>query len=184
MENQQNIILMGHLYGVTVDIEGVSELADFEVIEIEDDSNPYHKLLGIYWDFDMDAVINLKKWKMTFEKKSLRVLVPLDPAEGARYAKPIHDFLEDDDDLDHIKFRVWNEDWIKPTDDGKITWDRDSSYTLNSDEELEHWQNQLHEVSTLRCNIMTKSLQCVLTKSRKLLHYDALTDVDLFLDEF
>lgn len=38
---------MGHLYGVTVDIEGVNALADFEVIEIVDDSNPYPALLGI-----------------------------------------------------------------------------------------------------------------------------------------
>lgn len=47
MANQQKIIPMGHLYGVTVDIEGASALADFEVIEIVDDSNPYPTLLGI-----------------------------------------------------------------------------------------------------------------------------------------
>lgn len=33
MENQQNIIPKGCLYGVTVDIEGASALADFEVID-------------------------------------------------------------------------------------------------------------------------------------------------------
>jgi len=32
---------------VTIDIEGVSTLADFEVIEIVDDSNPYPAFLGI-----------------------------------------------------------------------------------------------------------------------------------------
>ena len=41
MANQQKIIPMGRLQGVTVDIEGASTLADFEVIEIIDDSNPY-----------------------------------------------------------------------------------------------------------------------------------------------
>ena len=46
MENQQKIIPMGRLQGVTVDIEGASALADFEVIEIVDDSNPYPMLLG------------------------------------------------------------------------------------------------------------------------------------------
>ena len=55
---------------------------------------------------------------------------------------------------------------------------------LDSDEELEHWQNQLHEVSTLRCNMMTKSLHCVSFKVRDLPHYDGLTDVDCFLDAF
>lgn len=52
---------MGHLYGVTVDIEGARVLADFEVTKIVDDNNHYPTLLGIDWAFDMDAVINLKK---------------------------------------------------------------------------------------------------------------------------
>ena len=34
MANQQKIILVGRLYGVTVDIEGESALTNFEVIEI------------------------------------------------------------------------------------------------------------------------------------------------------
>ena len=47
MANQQKILPMGRLQGVTVDIEGASALADFEVIDIVDDSNPYPMLLGI-----------------------------------------------------------------------------------------------------------------------------------------
>jgi len=42
----------------------VSVLANFEVIEIVNDINPYPMLLGIDWDIDMNGVINLKKWKM------------------------------------------------------------------------------------------------------------------------
>lgn len=57
-------------------------LADFEVIEIVDDSNPYPMLLGIYWAFDMNGVINLKNPTMSFERKSLRLVAPLEPAEG------------------------------------------------------------------------------------------------------
>jgi len=76
---------MGRLQGITMDIEGASALVDFELIEIVDDRNPYSSLLGIYWTTDMNRVINLKKRKMIFEKKSLRVIIPLDPAEGLRY---------------------------------------------------------------------------------------------------
>ena len=83
MENQQKILPMGRLKGVTVDIEGASALADFEVIDIVDDNNPYPTLLGIDWATDMNGVINLKKPKMIFEKKSLCVVVPLEPAKGA-----------------------------------------------------------------------------------------------------
>ena len=88
---------MGQLYGVIVDIEGESALANFEVIEIVDDKNPYPALLGIDWVFYMDVIINLKKQRMTFEKKALRVIAPLDPAEGACYTEPVHDYVEDDD---------------------------------------------------------------------------------------
>ena len=83
MANQQKIFPMGRLQGVIVDIEGANAQANFEVIEIVDDNNPYPVLLGIDWAIDMNRVINPKKHKMIFEKKSLCVVVPLDQAEGA-----------------------------------------------------------------------------------------------------
>lgn len=86
---------------MTVDIEGASALADFKLIEIVDDINPYPMLLGIDWANEMNRVINLKKKKIIFEKESLRVIVPLDPAEGSCYTKPVHNY-ESEDDLDCI----------------------------------------------------------------------------------
>ena len=76
---------LGRFLIVPIDIDGVSTLADFEVIEIIDDNNPYPSLLGIEWEMANAAVINLKKRQMTFEGKDLRVIVPLDPSQGARY---------------------------------------------------------------------------------------------------
>jgi len=67
MTNQQKIPPMGRLQGIAVDIEGASMLADFEVIEIVDDNNPYPALLEIDWATDMNEVINLKKRMMIFE---------------------------------------------------------------------------------------------------------------------
>ena len=84
-----------------MDIEGASALADFEVIEIVDDSNPYPALLWIDWATDMNEVINMKNRKMIFEKKSLRIVILLDLAEGARYIASVCDY-ESDDDLDCI----------------------------------------------------------------------------------
>lgn len=108
MENQQNIILMGHLHGVVLDIEGANVLTDFEVIEIVDDSNPYPSFVRIDWAFDMNDIINLKKWSMVFEKKNLRVVVPWDLDEGEWYIEPIHDDY-DDEDIDHIyKLTTWD----------------------------------------------------------------------------
>ena len=101
MTNQQKVILIGRLQWVTVDIEGTSTLVDFEVIEIMDDSNPYPALLGIDWATDLNGVINLKKRKIIFENKSLRVIVPLDTVEGSRYTEPVCDY-ESDDNLEYI----------------------------------------------------------------------------------
>ena len=52
---------MGRLLNVPVDIDGVRSLANFEVIEIIDKSNPFPTLLGIDGAFDNLAIINLKK---------------------------------------------------------------------------------------------------------------------------
>ena len=73
---------------------------------------------------------------------------------------------------------------MNPTVDGRITWDRESSYTSNSNEELEHSQNWLDELTTLICNMMTRSVHCVSSKVRNLPTYDGLNDVDVFLDAF
>ena len=101
MTNQQKIIPMGRLQGITMDIEGASALVDFEVIEIVGDSNPYPTLLGIDWANDMNGLINLKKCKMIFEKNSLCIVVPLDLVEGLHYTELQRDY-ENDNDLDCI----------------------------------------------------------------------------------
>jgi hypothetical protein len=43
-----------------MNIDGVSSVAYFEVIEIVDDSQPYIVLMGIEWSFDNQEIINLK----------------------------------------------------------------------------------------------------------------------------
>lgn len=62
-------------------------LEDFEAIEIVDGSKPYPLLLAIDWVTDMNGVINMKKCKMISEKKSLCIVIPLDPTEGSHYIK-------------------------------------------------------------------------------------------------
>ena len=51
----------GRFPNVLIDIDGVNTLADFEVIELIDDSNPYPALVGIEWAMENATVINLKK---------------------------------------------------------------------------------------------------------------------------
>ena len=80
--NQHNIIPLGVLPQVLVDIVGVKVRADFEVIQIVDDADPYPALLGLDWAIDMGGIINLKQRSMIFEIYGTRMIVPLDLAEG------------------------------------------------------------------------------------------------------
>jgi len=141
MANQQKIVPMGRLQGVTIEIEGASTQIDFEVIEIVDDSNPYPALLEIDWAVDMNGVINLKRRKMIFKKKCLHVVVPLDLAEGACYTKPVRN-EDSNDELDGIyQITAQDQDQVNLTVDERISWEHDISCTLDSDEEIKQWQN-------------------------------------------
>jgi hypothetical protein len=50
-----------------MNIDGVHSVAEFEVIEIMDDSQPYLALMGLEWEFDNHAIINLKRREMIFQ---------------------------------------------------------------------------------------------------------------------
>jgi hypothetical protein len=52
LTNQHTIVLIGRLTGIHVNIDGVHNMADFEVIEIIDDSQPYPSLIGLEWAAD------------------------------------------------------------------------------------------------------------------------------------
>lgn len=68
--NQYKIYLIGKQENIEVNIDGVRSKVDFEVIEIIDDTNPYPTLLGIDWEFDNLAILNLKKRQMSFDLKT------------------------------------------------------------------------------------------------------------------
>jgi hypothetical protein len=89
LENQHKIVPIGRLTGVSVSIDGVCNLADFEVIEIVDGSTPYPTLLGLDWAFENQTIIDLKKRQMIFEVEDLKVTASLDPTEGRRYVEPV-----------------------------------------------------------------------------------------------
>jgi hypothetical protein len=81
----------GRIEHVPVEIDEVRTFADFEVIDIVDDSCPYPALLGIDWDFDNFTIIDLKKRGMTFEGDEHRFIAPLDLDEGHRCTEPIRE---------------------------------------------------------------------------------------------
>ena len=79
MANRYCIFSIGKLENVEIDVAGVKTVADFEVIKIMGDKGPYPELLGINWDYNRYAVIDLKKDTMAFEANIIKVVQPLDP---------------------------------------------------------------------------------------------------------
>ena len=65
-----------------MDIEGLRTFADFEVLNIVDDTNPYPILLRIGWTMGNQTIINSKRRILSFEDDEMRVFAPLDPLEA------------------------------------------------------------------------------------------------------
>jgi hypothetical protein len=160
LENQHKIIPIGRLTGVSVSIDGVHNMADFEVIEIVDGSTPYPTLLGLDWAFDNQTIIDLKKRQMIFEVEDLKVTVSLDPTEGRRYVEPVKG-----KEIDNLyNMTAWMDDYVNPTTDGVLSWRSISSCASDSEEALENWKQRLHEVSTRKCARITHALRWIGTE--------------------
>jgi hypothetical protein len=184
MANQQAVSPFGRLEHVPVDVDGVRTFANFEVIEIVDDSCPYHVLLGIDWAFNNSTVVDLKKRRMTFEGNVLKVITPLDPDEGCRYTEPIR---EEDHvyELENIyKMTVRQHDYINPTTDGNLSWRSESACSSDSKEALENWQKRMYEVSTRRCARLIRAVRWIDTEVSNLPTFDGLNHLETFLAEF
>jgi hypothetical protein len=103
---------------VTVEQDGVCTKEDFEVIEIVDGTTLYPVFLD--WEFDNQAMINLKTIKMAFESCEYKFITPLDPSEGERFVEPTCLDLEEINQLYITIAR--DEDYVNPTADGILGW--------------------------------------------------------------
>ena len=118
-----------------MNIDGVHNTTNFEVINIVENSQPYATLMGIEWAFDNQSIINLKKREMIFEVKYLKVTPPLDPTEGKRYIEPIRGNTIEN--LYNMSMQM--DDYVNPTSDGVLSWRNIHSCAPDSEEVIEHW---------------------------------------------
>ena len=65
-----------------MEVKGLRTYADFEFIEIFDETNPYPMILGINREIDNQTIIKFKKMILSFEDSEIRVVVPIDLLEG------------------------------------------------------------------------------------------------------
>jgi hypothetical protein len=163
-----------------VNIDGVNSVADFEVIKILDDSQPYPELMGLEWAFDNQAIINLNRREMIFEVRDLKVTAPLDPTEGKRYIEPIRG-----NNINNLyNMTAWMDDYVNPTTNGVLSWRSISSCASHSEEGLEHFQQRMHEVSMRQCARITRALHWIGTELYNPPKCDGLKDISLFAKAF
>jgi hypothetical protein len=137
LENQHKVLPIGRLKGVTVDLDGVRTKFDFKVIEIVYGTKPYLTLIGLDWEFDNQAIINLKMRNMTFYLGEYRVIAPLDPSEGERFVEPTCLDLEEINQL--YRTTTQEEDYVNSTTYGILSWRSITSCGSDLDTGLENW---------------------------------------------
>jgi hypothetical protein len=108
---------------VTVDLDGVRTKADFEVIEIVDDTTPYPTLLGLDWAFDNQAIINLKTRKMTFESGGIQGHRTIRPIRRGKVCRTYLFRLRGNHPVVQNKY-ARDEDYVNPTADGILSWQK------------------------------------------------------------
>jgi len=165
LENQHKDLPIGRLKGVTVDLDGVRTKGDFEVIKIVDDTTPYLALLGLDWEFENQAIINLKTRKMKFESGEYMVIVPLDPSEAKIFVEPTCLDIKEINQM--YRTIVCTEYYINPTVNGVISLRSIMSCASDSDIGMENWKQRLHEVSTRRCTQIDRAVRWVGTEVRE-----------------
>jgi len=84
--------------------------------------------MGIDWAFDNNAVLNLKKRKMSFETNTLCVVASLDPYGGDIYNEVIDEDAQSLGIKNIYKVIGRMEDCINPTADGELSWRSVKSY--------------------------------------------------------
>jgi hypothetical protein len=175
LANQHRVLSIRRLKGVTIDLDGVRTKVDFKVIEIVDETT----LLGLDWEFDNQSIIKLKTRKMTFGSGEYRFIAPLDPSEGERFVEPTFLDLEEINQL--YKTTAREEDYVKLTADGVLSWRSITSCALDSDMGLENWQQRLHKVSTRICERIDNIVRWIGTEIREPPSFHGVNDLEEFL---
>ena len=89
LANQAKVQPIRHVSNLAMDVKGIKNYFNFDVIEVVDGGGSYPTLLGFGWANDSMAMIKFKKPMMKFENQYTRVIAPMDPNKGQRYIEPV-----------------------------------------------------------------------------------------------
>jgi hypothetical protein len=181
LANQYNIYPIGWLEKLEVNIQGVKTKADFKVIKVMDEFDPYPILLGIGWAFDNNIVLTLKKRYMSFETNTLCVVTSLFPYDDDWYNDPMDKDAQISGIENIYKIMGCREGYIIPTIDGDLRWRSFKSYDIDSEDSMEKWKKKIYKVSTCRCTRITKAVQWIESKLSDASRFDGTGPMETFL---
>ena len=123
-----------------LEVKRLRTYANFKVIDIADDTNPYLALLGSDWEIDNQTIINFNNLMiLSFEYSELRVVELIDLLEGQRYVEPIKNEGQGNylDQFYNIMYS--REDYINPITNRKLSWQSVISCTYYLGDALKNW---------------------------------------------
>jgi len=76
-----------------------------------------------------------------------------------------------------------DEDYVKPTADGVLSWWSITSCATDSDTGLEKWQQRLHKVSMRRCARIDRAVRWIGIEIKEPPNFHRLNDLETFLTQ-
>ena len=112
---------------------GISIKIDFEVIEPKEGSKSYPSLIDQPWTRKMKANILLEKDRIKLKGQGKKVIIPLDPKEGAPWEEP-----DDSEAKGRQLYKIVqsNLDSVEPNDQGELDIGSLTSIRRNFDSDL------------------------------------------------
>ena len=145
------------------------------------DKDPYPALLGIDWDYDNYAVIDLKRDTVKFEADGIKVVQPLDLYVFPHSTKPTDKNMEGEDlDQLYIVTAGIREDYINHIIDGSVSWRSIQSVDEDSELAFDSWKQGSYERYSRRCTTVRET-RWVGTKVKEHPTYDGTSGLDIFL---
>ena len=86
--DQGLIELVGLCRNIETTIMRISVKINFKVIEPREGSKSYPTLVGLPWAKKMKADISLEKDRIKLKAQGKKIIIPLDPKEGAPWEEP------------------------------------------------------------------------------------------------
>ena len=117
LANQGLIEPLGLCRNIQKTIMGISVKIDFKVIEPKEGRKSYPALVGQPWARKMKANISFDKDRIKLKGQGKKVIIPLDPKEGAPWEEP-----EDSEDKVRQLYKIIqsNLDSVEPNDQGEL----------------------------------------------------------------